>query len=96
MPVFPTAVYETFVGFLIFFTLWGIRKRIKIPGIIFSIYLILNGFERFFIEKVRVNSEIMFLGMKVTQAEIIAVVLILIGCVGLYIMPKFKDKLIKL
>ena len=96
LPVYPTPVYETLVGFLIFFILWGIRKRIKMPGIIFCIYLILNGFERFFIEKVRVNSEVMLLGMKVTQAEIIAVVLIIIGCIGLFIMSKFKDKLIKL
>jgi phosphatidylglycerol:prolipoprotein diacylglycerol transferase len=96
LPVFPTAIYETLMGFLIFFILWGIRKRIKITGMLFFIYLILNGFERFFIEKIRVNSEFPVLGMKVSQAEIIAVVIIFVGILGVILVPKFKDKISKL
>ncbi len=96
LPVFPTPIYETLMGFFIFAVLWLIRKRIKIPGMLFCIYLVLNGFERFFIEKIRVNSEFPLLGMKVSQAEIIAVVIILMGILGLIFTPKLKDKLIKL
>ncbi|MEI9934234.1 MAG: prolipoprotein diacylglyceryl transferase family protein [Ferruginibacter sp.] len=48
VPVFPTPFYETVICSLLFLFLWGIRKQIKIPGIMFSIYLVLNGFERFF------------------------------------------------
>jgi prolipoprotein diacylglyceryltransferase len=48
----------------------------------FSIYLILNGIERFFIEKIRVNIKYEILGLKVTQAEIIATVLIILGITG--------------
>jgi phosphatidylglycerol:prolipoprotein diacylglycerol transferase len=96
LPVFPTPIYETLMGLLIFCVLWGVRKRIKIPGVLFCLYLVLNGFERFFIEKIRVNSEFPLLGMMVSQAEIIAVVIIVIGAIGLLLVPRFKDKLIKL
>ena len=50
-PVFPTAIYEVMMGLALFAFLWSIRKRIKIPGILFGVYLILNGLERFSIEK---------------------------------------------
>jgi prolipoprotein diacylglyceryltransferase len=96
LPVFPTPVYETLMGLFIFLILWGIRKRIKIPGVLFCIYLVLNGFERFFIEKIRVNSEFPVLGMMVSQAEIIAVIIIAVGIIGLVLVPKFKDKLARL
>ncbi len=78
-PVFPTPFYETVIMLLFFVLLWSLRKKIKIPGIIFSVYLILNGTERFFIEKLRVNIRYDFLGMRVTQASVIAVLLIATG-----------------
>ncbi len=78
-PVFPTAFYETVVCTLLFLLMWTYRKRIKIPGAMFGIYLILNGFERFFIEKIRVNHLYTILGFKLSQAEIIAIFLILAG-----------------
>ena len=77
--VFPTAVYETTMAILIFLLLWNLRKRIKIPGLLASIYLMFNGAERFFIEKIRVNNVFDFLGMKVTQAEVISSILFLTG-----------------
>jgi len=81
-PVYPTPLYETILCFIIFLVLWSIRKHLKIPGFLFSIYLILNGLERFLIEKIRINSVYEFAGFKLTQAEIIAVVLILLGVTG--------------
>jgi phosphatidylglycerol:prolipoprotein diacylglycerol transferase len=35
--------------------LWSLRKHITLGGIIFFLFLLLNGIERFFIEKIRVN-----------------------------------------
>ena len=49
-----------------------------------ALYLMLNGIERFFIEKIRVNNQIDFLGMRVTQAELISSCLFLAG-LGLWI-----------
>lgn len=81
-PVFPTSFYETIMGLIIFIILWSFRKKITIPGYLFCIYLILNGIERFLIEHIRINKLYDVLGMKLTQAEIIAVLLILIGFAG--------------
>jgi len=81
--VFPTPLYETFFSLIIFIILWSLRKRITIPGILFFIYVFLNGVERFFIEKIRTNPDINLLGMKATQAEYVASLLIIIGVVGI-------------
>ena len=77
-PVWPTAFYEVIMATIIFVILWIIRKNIKIPGALFSIYLVLNGVERFCIEKIRINTEYNILG-GITQAEIISFLLILSG-----------------
>ncbi len=78
-PVFPTAFYETVLCTLLFLILWAYRKRITVPGIMFGTYLILNGFERFFIEKIRVNHLYSFMGFQLSQAEIIAFFMVLAG-----------------
>jgi len=80
-PVWPTAFYEVVMCLIIFIFLWSIRKKIRVPGILFCIYLALNGVERFFIEKVRINTEYNILG-GITQAEIISSCLVLIGLMG--------------
>jgi phosphatidylglycerol---prolipoprotein diacylglyceryl transferase len=79
VPVFPTPFYETIACSLLFLLLWSIRKRIKTPGVIFGIYLILNGLERFIIEKIRVNTTYSMFGFHPTQAEIISFLLFLTG-----------------
>jgi phosphatidylglycerol---prolipoprotein diacylglyceryl transferase len=78
-PVFPTPLYETTIAFIFFGVLWLMRKKIKPHGNLFSIYLILNGTARLFIEQLRVNKRYDFMGMEVTQATIIAVMLIIAG-----------------
>ncbi len=88
-PVFPTPVYETTTCLILFSVLWFLRKRIKIPGILFSIYLIFNGFERFFIEKIRINTTYHIFNSEITQAEIISVVLILFGIAGIILFKKY-------
>jgi phosphatidylglycerol:prolipoprotein diacylglycerol transferase len=88
IPVFPTPLYETLVCLGLFFVLWALRKRIKIPGILFSIYLIVNGFERFFVEKIRVNSKYDFFGWHPTQAEIISFLLVITGTLLFFVLWK--------
>ncbi|MBY0244916.1 MAG: prolipoprotein diacylglyceryl transferase [Sphingobacteriaceae bacterium] len=82
--VYPTPIYEVILAFILFLVLWFLRSRIKLPGMLFGIYLILNGVERFFIELIRVNSKYTVGGLSFTQAELIAVLLIFIG-IGLII-----------
>ena len=52
--VYPTSLYESIFAVLAFLFLYNIKKYIKIPGLLFCIYLILNGIERFLIEIIRV------------------------------------------
>ncbi|HYO21582.1 MAG TPA: prolipoprotein diacylglyceryl transferase family protein [Flavisolibacter sp.] len=81
-PVFPTPFYEVLMCTLLFLVLWGVRKKIRPVGGLFCLYLILNGLERFLIEKIRVNNQMDFLGFHPTQAEIISFGLMLIGIAG--------------
>ena len=75
--VFPTPLYEAIACTILFFILWMLRKRLKYAGVLFGIYLILNGLERFLIEKIRVNNNMDNFNM--TQAEIISFSLMLLG-----------------
>jgi len=91
-PVYPTPFYETVLCLLIFIILWSIRKHLKIPGYLFSVYLILNGIERFLMEHLRINKVYSFFGIKLTQAEMIALFLILLGCSGFWFFRWMKAK----
>lgn len=82
-PVFPTPFYETIACTLLFLFLWGIRKKITAPGVLFSIYLLLNGIERFLVETIRVNTTYSIFGIHPTQAEIISLLLVLSGTIGI-------------
>jgi prolipoprotein diacylglyceryltransferase len=72
------------MAIILFGVLWAIRKRITTPGLLFSIYLILNGAERFLIESIRVNTQYHILGLGITQAQIISSSLIILGIVGIW------------
>lgn len=91
-PVWPTPIYETTMSVIIFGVLWFLRKKINIPGVIFAIYLMFNGLERFFIEKIRVNNVFDFLGMKVTQAEIISTLIFITGLIFLLAFVQLSKK----
>jgi prolipoprotein diacylglyceryltransferase len=91
LPVFPTPLYEIVACFILFFILWAIRKKISVPGVLFCIYLIMNGIERFFIEKIRVDTKYSFLGIHPTQAELISAALVITGIIGIIYFTK-KEK----
>jgi len=85
--VFPTPFYEVIMGLLLFWFLWSIRKQLKTPGLLWCVYLIVNGLERFFIEKIRVNSQYHFGTLAFTQAELISSMLFFIGILmGAYLL----------
>jgi len=79
IPVFPTPFYETVICLLLFFFLWFVKNRFNIPGQLFGFYLVLNGLERFFIEKIRINTQYNIFGFHPTQAELISALLIVSG-----------------
>ncbi len=94
VPTFPTPLYETIACTILFFILWGLRKRLKPFGAVFALYLILNGMERFLIEKIRVNKELNIFGMHPSQAEIISLGLVISGVV-LWVVLKNKSNNLK-
>jgi len=82
-PVYPTPIYEVIMGLALFAIMWGLRKKVtNWPGMMFCIYLIFAGIERYIIEQIRVNNIIDFMGMHATQAEIISVIMVLVGVIG--------------
>lgn len=89
--VYPTSFYDFLIMCAACGILLLIRNKIKIPGYLISIFIIFLGIQRFLIEKIRVNNTYDIFGIRVTQAEIISVVLISLGGLGLwYFRKKYK------
>ena len=59
---------------------------------ILAIYILMNGVERFLIEKIRVNATYDLLGMEVTQAEIVSSIFIIAGVVMILILARGSKK----
>ena len=49
---------------------------------LFSIMLIIMGTQRFLMEKIRVNNKYHFIGIETTQAEMISILIIILGIIG--------------
>ncbi|HEX4187828.1 MAG TPA: prolipoprotein diacylglyceryl transferase family protein [Solirubrobacteraceae bacterium] len=75
----PTPIYETVAMCLVAYLLWWLRDRVR-PGVVFALYLVLSGLERFLVEFIRRNSEV-FAGLTAPQLESLG--LLAIGLVWL-------------
>lgn len=75
----PTPIYETVSMCLVAYLLWWLRDRVR-PGVVFALYMLLSGFERFLVEFIRRNKEV-FVGL--TAAQIESVVLMVVGAAWL-------------
>ncbi|WP_199121415.1 prolipoprotein diacylglyceryl transferase [Pedobacter sp. ASV28] len=92
-PVYPTPLYEVIAALLIFLFLWKIRTKVKWPGMMFGIYLMFSGVERFLVELIRVNSKYHVAGIPFTQAELISLILFIAGAFLVANAIKKKEKL---
>jgi phosphatidylglycerol:prolipoprotein diacylglycerol transferase len=77
--VYPTPLYEAVICILLFAGMWIIRKRLKTPGAMFCLFLILNGTERFLIEYLRITPKYF---LHLSQAQMIALLFITGGLAG--------------
>ena len=68
--VLPTPIYETVAMCLLAWALWQLRDRVR-PGVVFALYLLGSGLERFLIEFIRRNNEVA-LGLTAPQLESLA------------------------
>jgi len=80
----PTPIYETVTMCLLAYGLWRLRDRVR-PGVVFALYLLLSGLERFLVEFIRRNSEV-FAGLTSPQLESLA--LMVIGSVWLALLAR--------
>ncbi len=88
-PVYPTPIWETTISLIFLGLLWFLRKRLKIAGMLFFIYMILNGIARFFIEGIRINERYDLLGMDWSLSQWIGLLFAIIGLVGVFYLSKF-------
>jgi phosphatidylglycerol---prolipoprotein diacylglyceryl transferase len=84
VPVHPTPIYETLAMGMVTYVLWRLRNRFQ-PGLLFAVYLVLAGVERFLIEFIRRNEEV---AAGLTQAQLLSVAMILAG--GIWIVSKAR------
>lgn len=78
--VHPTPLYEAAAYTTVFLVLWKLRTRDLAPGALFSLYLLGTASARFLVEFIRINPRIAF---GLTQAQLIAVLLMLLGATWL-------------
>jgi phosphatidylglycerol:prolipoprotein diacylglycerol transferase len=79
--VHPTPVYETIVMGVVALLLWRWRHRWK-PGTLFALWLVLAGIERFLIEFIRRNDEVL---AGLTQPQLISVAMVASGGLWLWL-----------
>jgi phosphatidylglycerol:prolipoprotein diacylglycerol transferase len=80
----PTPIYETVAMCLLAYLLWRLRDRVR-PGVVFALYLVGSGLERFLVEFIRRNKEVL-VGLTGPQVESLA--LLAIGLVWLGLMVR--------
>ncbi|CAN5629572.1 prolipoprotein diacylglyceryl transferase [soil metagenome] len=80
--VHPTSVYEFVACTLLFIYMWKIRKKYNHAGMIFYLYLILAGIERFLIEIIRLNPKVVF---NLSQAQLISIIMMVVGGILFFI-----------
>ena len=79
--VHPTPIYETLAMGFAAYVLWRLRDTFQ-PGLLFALYLVFAGVERFLVEFIRRNDDV--LG-GLTQAQVISVVMVVAGTVWLIV-----------
>lgn len=84
--VYPTPIYESLMSLMCFALLWKLRNHRNKTGWLFYGYLVLVGIERLLIEQIRVNPVLDAWGVRGTQAEMIAVVLVIVGLTGMLLL----------
>jgi phosphatidylglycerol:prolipoprotein diacylglycerol transferase len=77
--VHPTPIYETLTMGLFAWVLWQLRDLVR-PGVLFALYLVGAGVERFLVEFLRRNEEVLW---GLTAAQLWSIGMFVIGAVWL-------------
>lgn len=79
LSVYPTQLFETILGFVMFAILWHYRDHKHAEGWLFGLYLVLAGVERFLIEFLRAKDDHFF--GPLTAAQVIGLTLAVLGAI---------------
>jgi prolipoprotein diacylglyceryltransferase len=85
-PLHPTQLYEMILNLIIFGILWGLRKKLKINGYLFLLYVILYSAARIFVEHFRAD-RLTYLG-NFSAAQTIGVIGIVLGVTAMFFLKK--------
>lgn len=75
--VYPTQLYETLMGAMMFAILWRFRAHKHKEGWLFGMYCLVAGVERFIVEFFRAKDDTLTFGL--TTAQIIGIIIATIG-----------------
>ncbi len=91
LPVHPTFLYESLWNFgIFFFLIWYRKKKKKIDGEVFFLYMILYGAGRFFIEGIRTDS-LMLGALRISQ--LLALLFVVAFLIAFYIRRRHATRL---
>jgi len=93
IPVHPAPIYEFILSIILFLILWRLRKNNYIDGKIFMLYLIFSGIARFAVEFIRLNPRLLF---GFSEAQLISIVLIILGLAGLQYLSRLQSQQTKM
>lgn len=82
--VHPTPIYETFAMGMLALVLWRMRDHVR-PGVAFATYLFAAGLERFLVEFIRRNDDVL-LGLTTAQLE--SLTMMVAGAVWLLVLVR--------
>jgi phosphatidylglycerol---prolipoprotein diacylglyceryl transferase len=87
--VHPTPVYEAFAMGFGAWLLWRLRDRFR-PGVLFALYLLYAGAERFLVEFVRRNEDV---ALGLTSAQLESAAIMLAGAVWIAVVRRRHGRL---
>jgi len=87
-PLHPTQLYEMFFNLMIFVVLWKVRKKIKVEGHLFFLYVILYSVIRIFVEHFRAD-KLTYFG-DISSAQSIGVLGIVLSLILMFALGKRK------
>ncbi len=83
LPLHPVPIYETILSLIIYFVLKKLRKHKIKTGMVFAVFLILLGLEKYLMEELRIN---IFIFLDLTETQIISLFLVMIGIILMFIL----------
>ena len=88
--VHPTPIYETLTMGLLAFFLWSLRDKVR-PGVLFALYLVGSGLERFLVEFLRRNQDA---ALGLTAAQLESASLFIIGTVWIAVVLRRRGSIL--